>query len=293
MSKLTIRSDRFKIGLSIFWFVMTFSMVTWWWIFSFQQVNSPDFALPLEKLHKVKRMLLWEGTVLLSFIFVGGSSLLILTNRERLRNLRLRMFFSNFSHDLKTSLSRMRLRAEVLIENDQNPKLQKLLEEVNRLDLQLENSLWVARGEEQKLLTQEFALGEMLSKLRLEWPELEVHLQRDAILRADRQALQSVFRNLFQNSWLHGKAKKIEIGVASLSPEILELVISDDGTEFLGSLPFLGKEILPSFDKGGNGLGLYLTQFLLGRMKGKIRFEKPLRGFSVVLQIPGKLEVIR
>jgi signal transduction histidine kinase len=292
VGKQTIQSDRFKIGLSLFWFVFTFSMVTWWWIFSLQQLDSPDFVLPPEKMHKLRRMLLWEGSFLLAFIFSGGASLLILTNRERLRNLRLRMFFSNFSHDLKTSLSRLRLRAEVLIENDKNPRLHKLMEEVNRLDLQLENSLWVARGEEQKLLTQEFSLGELLSQLRVEWPELEVHLQQDAILRADRQAVQSIFRNLFQNAWLHGKASKIDIQVQASSSQTLTLIFSDNGSGFSGSLPALGKEMLPSKETSGNGIGLYLTKFLLGRMNGQIQFETLQKGFRVLIKIPGKTEAV-
>lgn len=265
-------------------------MVTWWWIFSLHQLSSPDFQLPPEKMHKLRRMFLWEGSFLLAFVFGGGASLLVLTNRERLRNLRLRMFFSNFSHDLKTSLSRLRLRAEVFMENDQNPKLQKLIEEVNRLDLQLENSLWVARGEEQKLLTQDFALSEILSSLRNEWPELQIHLQKDCNLSADKQAVKSIFRNLIQNSWLHGKASQIDIQVEALSSHKIQLSFQDNGTGFHGHLPVLGKQILPSSlaSGQGNGIGLYLTKFLLNRMNGEIKFHKVSSGFQVQVILPGQ-----
>lgn len=290
MGKRTFQSDRFKLGLSIFWFVFTFSMVVWWWIFSLQQLQRISSAMEIEKYLSVRRMLLWEGAILLAAIFGGGLSLLILTNRERLRNLRLRLFFSNFSHDLKTSLSRLRLRAEVLLESDSNPKLRKLMEEVNRLDLQLENSLWVARGEEQKLLHQNISLAELVSNLRVEWPELEIQLQKDAHIQADQQALKSVFRNIFQNAWLHGQATRIEIGVEPGKAQNLRLTFLDNGKGFEGDVRALGNAFLPSADRGGNGIGLYLTKSLLVRMKGRLEFSSPAKGFQAEVTIPGRLE---
>ena len=284
-----IQSDRLKLILSVFWFVFTFSMVTWWWIFSLRQLNSIESGIPHEKYERLHWMLLWEGSILLGFIFCGGAALLILTSRERSRNLRLRFFFSNFSHDLKTSLSRLRIRTEVLAQNNQSQDLQELLKEASRLDLQLENSLWVARGEEQKLVTTELMLGDIIGQLRVEWPEMEIHLQRNAKIKADPTAIRSVFRNILQNAWLHGEATRIDIQVEKLDDELLILSVQDNGAGFKGNLASLGKATLPSTEREGNGIGLYLTNLLLEKMNGKIVFEAAKTGFLAKLKMKGSL----
>jgi signal transduction histidine kinase len=287
--KKQIKSDRLKLILSVFWFVFTFSMVTWWWIFSLRQLKTLEVSMPSEKYQSFHGMLLGEGFCLLVFIFVGGVSLLILTNRERMRNLRLRLFFSNFSHDLKTSLSRLRLRTEVLAQNNPSSDLQELLAEASRLDLQLENSLWVARGEEQNLISRDLTLGEVIGHLRVEWPDMEIQLQRNAMIKADPTAIRSVLRNILQNAWLHGQATRIEIKVEDLSGGFILLSVFDNGTGFKGPISQLGKSTLPSSDKEGNGIGLYLTNSLMERMQGKLSFKEASTGFLVELHLRGSL----
>lgn len=285
------RAGRLKLILAILWLGLTVSMVTWWWIFSMRQLNEFSAYLPLGEYERFHRMIFWEGSIFVVLIFGAGSYLLILTHREHQRNLSLRLFFSNFSHDLKTSLSRLRLRAEVLNQNKQDAKLEKLLEEVQRLDLQLENSLWVARGEEQKLLLQDLSLAKVVSSLRVEWPDLEVSLQKDARVRADLPALKSVFRNIFQNSWLHGQATHVEIAVEEPRPGAIEVSISDNG---LGGEAEDLKEktlaLLPLHGVKSHGLGLHLTQSLLKRMNGGIDFVESKEGFQVRIQLQGALE---
>lgn len=234
-------------------------------------------------------MLLWEGSSLLGFILVGGAALLFLTNRERMRNLRLRLFFSNFSHDLKTSLSRLRIRTEVLAQNQNNQDLQELLAEASRLDLQLENSLWVARGEEQKLDRKEISLSDLIGRLRAEWPDLEIHLDRNAKVVVDPLAIRSVLRNLFQNSWQHGQATRVEIQVESIKSKTIRLLIRDNGKGFSGNLDKLGQELNPGKEFDGNGIGLFLSRFLMIRMKGNLDFLQSEKGFAVRLSLEGSL----
>jgi signal transduction histidine kinase len=292
LGKQTFQTDRWKLALSIFWFVFTFSMVTWWWIFALGQLENLSLGLAPEKFQSFRRMLLWEGSILLTFIFAGGAALLILTNRERLRNLRLRLFFSNFSHDLKTSLGRLRLRTEILAQKAPSSDLQKLMDEVSRLDLQLENSLWVSKGEEQSLLVQEISLHQLISRLRPEWPDVEIHLRENAILRGDPQALQSVLRNLLQNARFHGQASRIEISAETGGDKRLSLTVQDNGTGFSGRHENLGREMLPQDGGKGNGIGLYLTRSLLQRMQSEISFPPSPKGFQARLEIPGRLETI-
>lgn len=284
-----MKKNKLKLWLSIFWFVFTFSMVTWWWIFSLRQLNELGPYIPVEKYESLHWMLLWEGSILLAFVLGGGSALLILTSRERMQSERLRLFFSNFSHDMKTSLSRLRLRTEVFAENHRHMGLQELLEEVSRLDLQLENSLWVARGEDHQLLKRTFSLQEMISFLRVEWPEMEIHLQRDAQVLGDPAAMRSALRNILQNSWLHGQATKLEISVEKKNTGPLVLRFVDNGKGFSGDVKSLGRQSLMSGDKQGNGIGLYLTRSLVRRMGGELRFESQNENFCAILEMQGQL----
>lgn len=285
MGDQTMKSDRWKLGLSLFWFLFTFSLTTWWWIFSFRQLDLLSDVLGDEKYHSMRRMLLGEGLVLLVAIFCGGLTLVILINRERARNDRLRLFFSNFTHDLKTSLSRLRVRAEMLETDQQDPRLEKLLSEVSRLDLQLENSLWVARGDSQRMLQQKVSLSSLVGALRVEWPELQIQLNRDAEVIGDEQALRSVFRNLFQNSWLHGQATRLDIKPEKKGSH-WQILITDDGKGFAGNRKELGKQLAQSQNVKGNGLGLYLTKDLIERMNGRLTFPEVSQGFQAEIHLP-------
>lgn len=281
--------DRWKLGLSVFWFIFTISLVIWWWVFALQQLDLLTGVLNQHKFQSLQRMLLWEGAVLVSAVFLGGLTLLVLTNRELARSQRLRSFFSNFAHDLKTSITRLRLRTEVLTEKLEGPEFEKLMMEVNRLDLQLENSLWIARGQEDRLVKQSLQLSQVIGFLRLEWPELEIKLHQDATVLADQQALKSVFRNLFQNSFLHGSATRVDVDIQT-SAKMTRIIITDNGQGFNGDRKQLGVNILKSRSDKGNGLGLYLTRDLLSRMQGAITFLSVEQGFSVQVELPTSID---
>jgi signal transduction histidine kinase len=290
VSEKIMRASKLQFALSLFWFLFTFSLVVWWWVFSLHQLELLSEVVEQVKHQSIKRMLIWEGAVLVVAVFVGGLTLVILTNRERQRNLRLRNFFSNFTHDLKTSLTRLRLRTEMLAEKNSSPEVQKLLEEASRLDLQLENSLWVARGDTHKLISEDISLSQSIGFLRVEWPELEVRLHQDALLLADGQALKSVFRNVFQNAWLHGEATKIDIKPI-LQNNAWTIEIEDNGKGFSGDLKQLGAKLLSSKSERGNGLGLFLTNDLIKRMNGQIKFLAADKGFKLQIVLPASQKV--
>lgn len=279
-----------KTALAIIWFVFTFSLVAWWWVFFLVRLN-PD-NVSLEQLKTSHRMFAWEGSILLAAILFGGTALVIFTYRDQKRHERLRFFFSTFSHDIKTSIARLRLQAEVL-EEDQtvaNPVMQRLIQDIQRLDLQLENSLLLANLESGELLKEEVSLSSLLSSLRNEFQELSLELEKDALIRGDRRALLSILKNLLQNSVLHGKAQNVRIKVSTSGNNRLELRIQDDGLGFKGPLGKLGSEILKSRDTRSNGIGLLITKRLLGKMKGDISFESNgSTGFTSILSVEGRL----
>jgi signal transduction histidine kinase len=164
------------------------------------------------------------------------------------------------------------------------------MDEVSRLDLQLENSLWVSKGEEQKLFIQEISLHQLISRLRPEWPDVEIHLRENALLKGDQQALQSVLRNLLQNARFHGNATRIEIQTEKIGDKRLAVIFQDNGQGFVGDRQNLGREMLSGDNTQSNGIGLYLTRSLLNRMNSEISFPASSSGFQARLEIPGHLD---
>ncbi|WP_413292542.1 sensor histidine kinase [Bdellovibrio sp. HCB185ZH] len=272
-----------KTVLAIIWFVFTFALVAWWWVF---------FLMELEGARQ-HRMIAWEGSILLGSILIGGISLIVFTFRDKQRHDRLRFFFSTFSHDIKTSIARLRLQAEVLEEDLQGnspPVMKRLIADIQRLDLQLENSLLLANLEVSPLLHEEMSLSQLMANLRSEFADLSVELERDAKISGDRRALMSVVRNLLQNSVLHGKATTVRIRVRALNSNRLEVIFEDDGLGFKGETNKLGSELLNSKDSRGNGIGLLITKRLMEKMRGDIKFESTENaGFKSVLHTEGHL----
>jgi signal transduction histidine kinase len=287
MSGRLVSQSQFRLWLSVFWLVFTFSLTVWWWIFGFKQLHRLADLIPQQQFDRSHSMLLWEGLVLIGTVFMGGVSLVVLANRDRVRHEQTKLFFGNFAHDLKTSMSRLRLQTEMFLDDPSDKQAMTLMREnINRLDLQLENSLWVARGEDQILLPKNLKISNILSYLRAEWPELEISLEKEVTVFADEQALRSVFRNLVQNASLHGQATRVQVKVSE-DKNTVTLSISDNGKGYDGDFKTLGKVFLSPKAQHGNGLGLYLTRFLVEKMNGSIRYQAgESGGFISHLELP-------
>jgi signal transduction histidine kinase len=273
--------SRLKTILAGVWLVLTLTLVGWWWFYFLHHTESQDPA---------HHMFLWEGSVLIGFVLLGGSTLVVLTYRDERRHASLRFFFSNFTHDLKTSISRLRLQAEVLQEeatSQSNPIFERLLTDVSRLDLQLENSLLLANLQDSPFFFESLSLHELIQALREDFSHLEVNLSQNANVRVDKRAFLSVLRNLFQNSVIHGGATRVRIDVEPKSSRV-QIRVQDNGNGFRGDHRELGAAILRLQGARGNGIGLFLSRSLLEKMKGTLSFpHKSQEGFEVVISVPG------
>ncbi len=271
--------DSLKFFLLALWLLFTSSMVAWWWFYGITQLAHPK-----------KQMIMWEGGFFLTAIFLGAGALLIYIKRDQKRHEQLKIFFSTLSHDLKTSIARLRLQSEVLQESPElssNVRLQKLIQDINRLDLQLENSLLLSQKEETKFLFENLKLSKLVESVRGDWQELEIKLTRDVEIKSDRRALISVFRNFLHNAVLHGKANLVRISVDAVSANRIRLSIVDDGQGFQGDLKKLGAELLNHRESTGNGVGLYLCSQLIQQLGGSLSFKTSAHGFSAFIEMPG------
>jgi len=245
-------------------------------------------------------MFLWEGSFLLATTILSGAALIFLTYRDQLRHHQLKIFFSNFSHDIKTSISRLRLQSDLIQEDYHQserrrsdfPELHHLLENIARLDLQLENSLYFANLNESRFHLEDLNLSQLLESLRSEWQDVEF-IFNEMEFKADRRAIISVLRNIFSNCVLHSKALQIRLSGRLLpkDPHFVEIEITSNGEIFSGNLSELGRAPLSlssSKRTRGNGLGLYLSAELIRRMGGgRTLFDlTPDRHLRVTLTLP-------
>lgn len=277
---------KFKTLLATAWFFFVVSLVGWWWVYFMNTM-----VASAQEMSRTHRMFLWEGSILLAALVIGGLALIFLSYRDEKRHEQLRTFFATFSHDIKTSITRLRLQAEVLEEDNashQSPVLQRLLKDISRLDLQLENSLLLSTSGAQNLLIEKLMLSKLIESLRIQWSEVDFRLQQDAEIVADKRAMVSVLRNIIHNSVLHGQATAIEISVRAEGPQQVEVTVQDNGKGFSGDVTQLGTEVLPSKNERGNGIGLYLCRRLLKKMGGELRFQQASPGLCAVIRIAGR-----
>lgn len=283
-------SKKTRLSFAGAWFLLTFSLSAWWMVLSL--TNRPG-ELGAELLASRHRMFLWEGSFLLLFILAGGAVLFYAIYRDQRRNDDVRRFFSSFTHELKTSLTSLRLQAEILEEDPrirENENLRRLLRDVVRLELQLENALVLAQAEKGKLFLEEIPLRRTVEHLAVHWPDLQVNVVTDAKVRADQRALECILRNLFQNAFVHGQATQVNVDAVAEKNDGLQIKVSDNGKGFTGDLKELGAAFTRHTTRSGSGIGLYLSRILASRMNGRLFFERNgSTGLRVVLRLHGRI----
>lgn len=282
----------FKLAVAVIWMIFTIALAVWLLIFharlfaSIEALGTPE----AQAIWKHNKMVAYELITMIVALLMGGVGLFYFIFRERVRSEQIRQFFAVFSHELKTSLSRLRLQAEGLQDDLKKsgragPTL-RLLDDVGKLEVQLENSLWIARADEDKFLIETLPLSRTLSELAPQFP-VQVHLSGEAFLRADRRAMESLLKNLFQNAVLHGGAENVWLDVQDHGPEQIQITVRDDGKGYQGPVEQLGELFRRHTKTSGTGLGLFLVKKLTSLMGGEAEFVPLTQGFAVKLSLPG------
>ena len=277
------------------WLIFSLSLATWWIVFGLDQLGRINGLAGQQagEIAKHQKMLMWEGGVFLFLLLLGGTALGYFVYQETRRFRQINEFFATFSHELKTSIASLRLQAESLQEDFQNPHqtfdehhrklLNRLLKDSVRLELQLENSLFLANVADQKLFVERLSLARIVESLKPQWPSLKIEVKRDQIVQGDRRAIESIFKNLIQNSSIHGKASQIVV-TSKLDGEGVRLDFEDDGIGFEGNQQDLGKLFARHNPTSGSGVGLYLSQQLMKKMGGDLQFRPAGKGFATRLR---------
>jgi signal transduction histidine kinase len=286
------KRNRLVIALVALWVIFTVTLAGWWLVFGLRQLDliKQSNIEAGKQLQRHYQMLMWEGGILIASLIGGGLALFYYARREQRRHAQVEEFFAAFTHDAKTALASLRLQAESLREDyaqsEANPLLERLLSDTLRLQLQLENSLFLVNLPRGKFFLQPIRLSDRIDALRLNWPDLTIALTGDAAVMADARALESVLTNLVQNSFIHGHANKVDINVRRRDGRVRVTVI-DNGQGFKGDLAELGKLFVRHARSSGSGVGLYIVRQLVKAMNGSIQFGGGKEGgFVAELELP-------
>jgi signal transduction histidine kinase len=196
-------------------------------------------------------------------------------------------------HDLRTPITRMRLRAE-FVENDDDRAM--WLKDIDELDRIADSAILLVREESGKSAPESLRLDTLVSELvdELRTLSYDATLTRSTagIVRANRTGLNRAFRNLIINAATHGKRARVAIESA---PSWVIVVIADDGPgippDMIGQVfePFFRADRARTKHFEGAGLGLTIAKEIVQRAGGSITIENgPLRGLLQTVKLPAE-----
>ena len=195
------------------------------------------------------------------------------------------------SHDLRTPLTLLRLRAET-VENVH--ERDKMLSTIAEMDAMIGATLMFARDQNAEEAKRPTDLTSLLQSIVNEMRDAALAVQmREAepiVYECQAAALKRAVRNLLDNAVKYGKSGTIEVRRLT---KAIEITIDDEGPgvpqeELTRVLePFYRLEQSRSRETGGVGLGLAIAQALVQSHGGTLRLtNRPTGGLRVTIVLP-------
>lgn len=194
-------------------------------------------------------------------------------------------------HDLRTPITRMRLRAEFVEDEEERAFWLSDLDELERI---ADSAILLVREEAGKSPPETIRLDELVADIVTELKDQNLDLAvigtQPVTVRASRLALRRALRNLMINAATHGRRARIRVdGTASSTAQV---IIEDEGPGIPPAL--LGQVFEPFFrvDPGrrqgipGAGLGLTIAREIVQRAGGEIKIaNREKRGLMQVVEL--------
>ncbi|EPY02746.1 Signal transduction histidine kinase [Magnetospirillum fulvum MGU-K5] len=195
------------------------------------------------------------------------------------------------SHDLKTPITRLRLRAEFIEDDEQRAKM---LADLAEMEQMIASTLAFARDDAASEPRQRLDLAAMVQGMLEDMEDMDIacsYTGPDSLVIAARPvALKRAIANLLDNAVKYGG--RAGVGLASGGGEI-RLTIDDDGPGIPEDsrervfAPFFRLESSRSRDTGGTGLGLAVARAAIRAHGGDITLaNRPEGGLRVTLTLP-------
>jgi signal transduction histidine kinase len=202
------------------------------------------------------------------------------------------LFMAAVSHDLRTPLTRLRLRLDRL---QPDPLVERCIADVREMDTLLQTMLDVLHDQRAQESTQAVDLGALAQALADDAQDegRQVAVAGSGLARAQPQALRRVIGNLLGNALKHAGSGVRIVVEAEAGGERICIAVEDDGPGIPeGQLadafrPFFRLDASRSRATGGSGLGLYIARELTLRQNGEIRLRnRPQGGLRAEVLLP-------
>ncbi len=200
------------------------------------------------------------------------------------------------SHDLKTPITRMRLRAELLEDDDLRGRLEKDLREMESM---VTHTLDFMRGLGGSEAAQPLDVMALLESLQADNEEIGREVRIEGVARShyvgSAALLKRCLVNLIDNAVLYGKLATV---IVEDGNDTLRIRVLDEGpgipeTELEKVFdPFYRLEASRNRETGGTGLGLAIARNIAQTHGGDIELcNRPEGGLEAVLTLPRKQRV--
>jgi signal transduction histidine kinase len=198
---------------------------------------------------------------------------------------------SAMSHDLRTPITRLRLRSEMLEDQALRAKLQADLDDMQRLvDVTLDYLRGLKEAEPVRSVDVNGLVAGLADDLADTGRPVEVSGRAEELLEGRPLALRRALTNLLENALTYGGKATLRIEDTAAS---LRLIVEDEGPGIpeadLARIiePFERLEESRSPGTGGVGLGLSIARDIAASHGGTLRLEnRTPRGLRAILELP-------
>lgn len=195
------------------------------------------------------------------------------------------------SHDLRTPITSLRIRAEFVEDDEDRERMIATLDEMRAI---VEETLSFTRDASTQEEVRSVDLGGLLESIANDHEDMGDHVgvesESRVVLKCRPGSLKRAFRNLIGNAIRYGGAVEVficldddhaEVRIADKGPGIPENRLEDVFE------PFVRLEESRSEQTGGIGLGLAITRSIIHAQGGTIRLKNgPEKGLVAIVRLP-------
>jgi signal transduction histidine kinase len=292
---ISINNHKHKntLGLFIMLFIIWVSALCVLCYWAVKRLNNPIRTL-IESLDYAKDQHVWQPIPLVGekeqkAIFSKVNELQEKVNK--FLNDRTHMLAA-ISHDLRTPLTRIKLRLEYLSGSEHQQKLEK---DVKEMEMMLNESLDYFRDINTNEKQQHFDLVALLQAICEDAKDLNFNVKfisnlDKLVYLGQLNLLKRAFDNLLNNAIYYGEQALVSLRVEK---NTLEVTIEDKGCGLTKEQmqqvfsPFYRVEKSRSREFGGTGLGLTIAKEIIQRHKGTINLSNRIEGgLKVMISLP-------
>lgn len=194
------------------------------------------------------------------------------------------LLFRSISHDLKTPITRLRLRAELLDNEQQTDEFNSDLDD---LELLVKGALQTVKETDIHENIQEIDINKLLLSISSAQPEkIKIHPNKITVYRGKAFVLKRCLANLIDNAVKYGNRADIYL---IDSEHDLQIIIQDEGP---GIPNYELKRIFAPYrrlhsDEKGDGLGLGISRNIIHAHNGELHLvNRETGGLEVLISLP-------